>query len=392
MAKGTVAAKLSAVAASVPAMLKTLAVHGYRSLRDVVLPLGELTVVTGANGVGKSNLYRALALLGEAASGRLIGALARAGGLASVLWAGPETISGAMKRGEVPVEGTAGRRRPVSLMLGFASEGFSYLIDVGLPPPSQSLFVHDAQIKREAIWAGPVLRPAAVLASRVGAGLPGHLSLLAELADPRGNPEVSAVRREVMGWRLYDGFRTDAGAPARRPCPGTRTDALAADGGDLAPAVQTILESAWARPLADAVAAAFDGARLEVSESLGLFAVSLRQRGMLRPLEASEWSDGTLRFVCVATALLSPAPPPLLVLNEPEASLHPSLLGPLAELVRQASGRGQVLVVTHHEGLAEALGGGGAVCHELVKPHGETEVAGQGVLTRPTWEWGSRRR
>ena len=82
-------------------MIDTLAVHGYRSLRDVVLPLAELTTVTGANGSGKSNLYRAFHLLADTATGRLIGSLAAAGGLSSVLWAGPEQITGAMRRGEV---------------------------------------------------------------------------------------------------------------------------------------------------------------------------------------------------------------------------------------------------------------------------------------------------
>ena len=93
-------------------MLTTLAVHGYRSLRDVVLPLAPLTVITGANGSGKSNLYRAFHLLADTANGRLIGALATAGGLSSVLWAGPEQITGAMRRGEVLTDRrtvTAGR-------------------------------------------------------------------------------------------------------------------------------------------------------------------------------------------------------------------------------------------------------------------------------------------
>lgn len=70
-------------------MITTLAVHGYRSLRDVVLPLGRLTVVTGANGTGKSSLYQAFRLLSDAASGGLVPSLAAAGGLSSVLWAGP---------------------------------------------------------------------------------------------------------------------------------------------------------------------------------------------------------------------------------------------------------------------------------------------------------------
>ena len=99
-------------------MLNTLAVSGYRSLRDLVIPLERLNLVTGPNGSGKSNLYRALRLLAETAQGRVIPSLAREGGLQSTLWAGPETFSRAVLRGERPVQGTV-RKNPVSLRLGF---------------------------------------------------------------------------------------------------------------------------------------------------------------------------------------------------------------------------------------------------------------------------------
>lgn len=75
-------------------MLNTLAVSGYRSLRDFVVPLDRLNLVTGPNGSGKSNLYRALRLLAETAQGHVIPSLARGGGLQSTLWAGPEKMIG----------------------------------------------------------------------------------------------------------------------------------------------------------------------------------------------------------------------------------------------------------------------------------------------------------
>jgi predicted ATPase len=386
-------------------MIRTLAVHGYRSLREVVVPLGALTVVTGANGTGKTSLYRALALLADAARGRLIAGLAAAGGLPSVLWAGPETISGAMRRGEVPVQGTGGRRGPISLALGFATADLGYLIDLGLPQPgAPTLFLRDPEIKREVVFAAPRLRPAAVLVERrrgsvrvrtddgladLGWRLPPHAGLLDELADPLQRPEVAALRAEVLGWRFYDSFRVDAAAPARQPRVGTRTEVLSGDGSDLAPAVQTILESAWAEPFAAAVADALGG-RIRVGEGQGRFELFMTQDGMLRELAAGEWSDGTLRFVLLAAALLSPRPPGLLVLNEPEASLHPDVLPALGRLIRDAAARTQVVVVTHSRRLVRALAGPNTVSHELVRNLGETLVAGQGLLSRPAWEWGAR--
>ncbi|WP_314106015.1 AAA family ATPase, partial [uncultured Stenotrophomonas sp.] len=68
-------------------MLQTLAISRYRSLHDLVVPMGRLNLVTGDNGSGKSSLYRALRLLAETAQGGVAAALAREGGLGSALWA-----------------------------------------------------------------------------------------------------------------------------------------------------------------------------------------------------------------------------------------------------------------------------------------------------------------
>lgn len=137
-------------------MLSTLAIANYRSLRSLALPLGRLNLVTGANGSGKSNLYRALRLLAETANGGVVNALAREGGLSSTLWAGPEKITRRMQQGEVPIQGIR-RSEPVALKLGFAGEDFGYAIDLGMPPPiPSSAFSRDPEIKREAIWGGAV--------------------------------------------------------------------------------------------------------------------------------------------------------------------------------------------------------------------------------------------
>src|SRR5262249_28180256 len=143
-------------------MLKVVAISNYRSLRKLLVPLHGLNLVTGPNGSGKSNFYRALRLLADTAQGRVMPSLARERGLQSTLWAGPESIAPSVRREEFAVEGTV-RQKRVNLRMGFASDDLGYLIDLGLPIPSDSAFSLDPEIKRECIWHGSVLRPSTLL-------------------------------------------------------------------------------------------------------------------------------------------------------------------------------------------------------------------------------------
>jgi len=381
-------------------MLKTVAVEGYRSLRSLVLPLDQLTVVTGANGSGKSSLYRSLRLLAGASSDGAIAALAAEGGLSSTMWAGPENGT----RQGFPAQGTV-RSSPIALKLGFASDDLSYAIDFGLPIPSRTAFSYDPEIKTESIWSGEVLRPATLFTERRGAivrvraddewrrhgqNLAPWQSILSEVGDANAAPEVLALRNLLRSWRFYDHVRTDAEAPARQAHIGTRTPVLSASGSDLAAALQTIREIGVAAELDAAVDRAFPGSRVVVDVPDGRFALSLTQPGLLRPLAAAELSDGTLRYLLWIAALLSPRPAPLLVLNEPETSLHPALLEPLGELIAAASKNSQLIVVSHSAPLIAALTRAGGLVHELEKHDGETRLVGQGLLDAPRWSWPSR--
>ena len=213
-------------------------------------------------------------------------------------------------------------------------------------------FALDPEIKRECIWAGPLLRPATLLTDRAGttvrirdadgrwaSGI-SHVqpfdSMLSELADPQRAPDVLRVREQMRSWRFYDHVRTDADAPARAARIGTRTHVLAHDGADLAAALETIREIGDAAALAEAVDHAFPGRRVEVRADGGRFELLLHQRGLLRPLGAAELSDGT------ALALAAE------------------------------------LTTTDLRSI------------ELIKELGQTEVSGQGRLDEPSWQWPQR--
>ncbi|WP_095144501.1 MULTISPECIES: AAA family ATPase [unclassified Pseudomonas] len=387
-------------------MLNTLAVANYRSINKLVIPLGRLNLITGPNGSGKSNLYRALRLLAETAQGGVVNALAREGGLDSTFWAGPENISRRMRNHDVPIEASL-RQGPKRLRLGFAGDDFSYAIALGLPmplPERVSYFSLDPEIKRECIWAGAVYRPASLLVNRAGPMIrvregrdwdvlaqhtPTFDSLFDQVGNLRSSPEVLLLREHIRGWRFYDHFRSDADAPARQVQLGTRTPVLHHDGRDLAAALQTIREIGDPEALQNAVSDAFPGARLHIEPVQGgRFAIEFYQEGLLRPLSAAELSDGTLRYLLLIAALLTPRPPTLMVLNEPETSLHPDLLPALARLIIRASQECQVWVVSHASRLIAALQQDPECnCIVLEKQFGQTQIVGQGMLDEPAWNW-----
>jgi predicted ATPase len=382
-------------------MITKLAIAGYRSLRDIRLSLGALNVVTGANGSGKSSLYRAVRLLADIAQGRIIQSLAGEGGLQSTLWAGPESFSRAMKKGEQAVQGTV-RKASVSLKLGFAGTDYGYAIDLGLGTASP--FALDPEIKSESQWIGEALTCPNVFAVRNGPGvrirdetgawrqvltqLAPFDSMMTHCSDPREAPELLLLRERMRDWRFYDHFRTDRDAPARRPQIGTYTPVLGSDGADLPAALETIRAIGNPAELAAAISDAFPGGTIEINDSDGYFELHMRQHGLLRPLKAAELSDGTLRYLLLIAALLSPRPPDLMILNEPETSLHPDLLPPLARLIAQAAQRAQIIVVSHAATLVSDLEKSSQARRIGLEKHlGETLVQPD---ERPSWTWPTR--
>src|SRR3984885_2401766 len=390
-------------------MIRTVAVQGYRSLRELVLPLGQMSVITGANGSGKSSVYRSLRLLADVAQNAVVASLAREGGLPSTFWAGPETIARSVRQGTHAIEALA-KRHSASLKLGFGGDTYGYSIDLGYPPgpPPPTMFELDPRVKRECIWHGPVYRKASALVDRRNnfvwlpttrdeepVMLTQHLSdtdsMLGSVADPQRAPEMLAVREAVRGWRFYDHFRTDSDSPARIAQIGTFTPVLHHDGSNLAAALQTITEIRSDGALAATLGDAFPKSRLYVEDRNGRFELQLQQHGLLRPLSAAELSDGTLRYLLWTAALLTPRPPELMVLNEPETSLHPDLLPALARLILAAALQTQIVVVSHAQALIEALTVA-PVCTRLhlEKEFGETLLGGATLFNKPKWGWPTR--
>lgn len=361
--------------------------HGYRSLKAIAYPMSGLDVFVGANGVGKTNLYRALELLRAAAANTLARDLASEGGLDSALWAGPR------RRSEpVRIRLSVGLADPAQRRSGAAT--YRYDVELGLPPPVSAAFQAEPHIKTEILTYLGGARPLrlvdrdgpSVIArgedgrpARIDIDLLASETVLGRLEDPSRYPEMDLVRRTLLQWRFYHGLRTDAASPLRQPCTAIAAPSLGSDGADLAAVFATLVHLRQdTTDLDAAIDQAFPGAELIVpspgrTASFGMTFPEFPKR----VFEARELSDGTLRFLALAGALLAYRLPPFIALNEPEASLHPDLMEPLARLVVQAAERTQIWLVTHSTRLADAVTATGAgKVRTVVKRDGATQIEG----------------
>ena len=366
--------------------LTAVSIRGYRSVRSLYLPIETCSVFVGANGVGKTNLYKALGLLRCAADGTITRAIAEEGGVESVLWAG-----------------TRRRGQPVRLILkahfdeldGGVAVGLphSYEVEIGLRRPTEAAFEIEPLIKEERLTIRHggrdvvmLERKGSFVALRYEAGsretqrdavLPSETALAA-FRDGARYPELEAVRREMLDWRLYHDFRTDAASPIRQPCHAITTPTLSADGRDLAAVLATLFVIREdTMDLAAAIDDAFPGARLSAADEGSWCRFELRFSDMPRPFGMHELSDGTLKYLCLLGALMGYRLPSLIALNEPEASLHPALLAPLARLIARAAFKTRIWIVTHSEALADAMKEEtGKPPRRVVKVAGATSIEG----------------
>jgi len=337
-------------------MLESIHIRGYRSLRDFRLKLSGVTLVTGQNGVGKSNLYRALSMIQRMADGRFAETIAADGGMPAILWAGD------LRKDE-----------PRRVIWNLKHSDFEYAIECGLIPAAPdplnvTKFRTDPDIKVETLHYTSKSRlmakrkgPAIELRGPAGkmelSPLPFHApeSMLSEVRDAISYPALSAARETFLSWRFYHQFRSDADSPMRRPQVGFWSPVLAHDGSNLAATLQSIRESGKGMRLDEIIGSAFPDSTWDTVDGQGTFQLHLGKPHVKRSFDARELSDGTLRFFCLCAALLTEKLPPLLVLNEPETSLHADLLPSLADLIAGVPESTQLLIVTHSTLLADLI-------------------------------------
>jgi predicted ATPase len=340
-------------------LIKSLKVTNFLSYgpEAEAVELGALNVLIGPNGSGKSNFLEALSLL-QAAPEQLTRPIRDGGGIRD--WLHKSGAPGAAKdaRTEVVVANPNQGRQDYRYGLAFNEVGGRFEVrdeylenaqaDPGKTHPY--FFYH---------WneGHPVLNTAGLGERKLQREtIKPELSILSQKRDADLYPEMTWVADQFQAMRLYREWTFGRYAVPRLPQKtDLPNDKLEQDGSNLGLVLNRLRMNVTARRrLVEALRVVYDGIEdVDVRVDGGTAQVFLIEANGVIP--ATRLSDGTLRYLAMLALLCDPAPPPLVVLEEPELGLHPDMLSPLADLLIDASSRAQWIVTTHAPSLIDAF-------------------------------------
>lgn len=337
--------------------VQRLHIQGYKSIEELDLELEPLNVLIGANGTGKSNLIGAFRFLERVLSRNLQLTVAQAGGAERFLFHGSK------------------RTKLLKLYFRFGLNAY----EANFVPAADGL-VLASELGHDFGYAQQRGIPDFAVSFASGAKESG---LLKEAEEP-GARIARYVWDTVTGWRLYHFHDTSDSSPAKQVADVDDNRALRNDAANL-PAFLYLLKetepAAYSQIVSHVKLAApfFEDFVLEPSRlNPSKIKLEWRQTGSDAYFDAYALSDGTLRFICLATLLLQPHLPSLVLLDEPELGLHPYAIQLLSELLRSAAGRTQLLVATQSVTLLNQLDPD----HILIAEHDGTRTSVQRLRDR----------
>lgn len=325
--------------------------------------LRDLNVLIGPNGSGKSNLIEALNLL--SATPRDFAATVRdGGGPAEWLWKGGDAVRPAEI--EAVLENGTPTDRPLRYRLRFtAVQSRVEVVDEAVEEAERDPhrpYATDVFFYYRFQQGHPVIN---VLDHSTGGSIERRLqredllpdqSVLAQRKDPEQYPEVTWTGRRLGAIHTFREWTFGRYVPLRQPQPADLPeDRLLPDSRNLALVLNQIEHTGEVRlnQLLRQFFPRFE--RMSTRISGGAVQFYLHESGFRAPIPATRLSDGTIRFIAILATLLSPSPPPLVCIEEPELGLHPDAVALLADLLVDASERTQLVVTTHSDALVSAL-------------------------------------
>ncbi len=330
---------------------RNLRIKGFRRLLDAELELRPLSVLIGANGTGKTSVLNVLSLFANSAHGSLNSSISEFAGLAAVL-----TYDRARTL-EIGISMDVLGHDPIRYELGIVPQGQGYAIESEVlsqkrnpePPPFYYVDSHRSDVRYRDLDAKKLLRPTW-----------DYDPLETALSQvPKMYREPEKFRNRLASSTFYDTLNVSPRSPVRLPQPLQPSALPGKDGETLVSCLFDLQQKSRDRfeAIEDSLRAAFPRFdRLEFpAVAAGTLALAWRETGMSTPFYMHQLSEGTLRFLWLTTLLQSPGLTALTLLDEPEVSLHPELLSMLADMLREASTRTQLVVATHSDRLIRFL-------------------------------------
>jgi len=318
------------------AALDNITIKGFKSIKDLNgFKLAKLNVLVGANGSGKSNLVDFFRLLRAMADGALQGLVTASGGADVFFFNGPK------------------ESKQCSAHLKFGNNEYRFTLE---PTVSGEMMMQsEATLYTGGLWSSD-------WHTWSGGVKESRLSTWKNRKSAWGDylSAEAHVFKSVSSWVVYHVHDTSSTAPMRRDCSTRDCLELRPDAGNIASFLLRLRDTEAAkyqriRETVQLIAPFFDDFVLEPQKKgdSELVRLEWRQKGSAFPFQPWQFSDGTIRFICLTTALLQPNMPSTVVIDEPELGLHPVAIEALTALLHEAAGRTQMLVSTQSPGLLD---------------------------------------
>lgn len=340
-----------------------LDIEGFRSLRKVSWLPGDLNVIIGPNGTGKSNLLRFIELISMSAQGRLGKYIQSLGGMDPIVWDGAAT-SIRFALSTTPEGGELGPEH-YELELARLGSGSSYKVE-------KELLINSHKLRRK-IEKKPFKfmerfsKTAVIFDERERTFttpeefISDEESLLSIASGPFiNNHFIPPFQRGLASIAVYHDLHTNKDAPVRQPAISRMEKRVDPDGQNLISVMHTLYtgDRDFKKDINSAMQAAFGDDFEELvfpPASDQRIQMRIRWKSLKREQSTAELSDGTLRFLFLLTVMASPSPAPIIAIDEPETGLHPSMLPLVAEYAVDAATRSQVILTTHSPQFLDAF-------------------------------------
>jgi predicted ATPase len=343
-----------------------LDIEGFRSLKKVSWKPGDLNVVIGPNGTGKSNLLRFLELMAISAQGHLGKYIQSLGGMEPLVWDGQASSIASQVKTELIEKEPDPQQFTLTYELELARLGRGSTYRIQRELLASCLIKNSKPVGPTKLLErnGSDIQIISGLTIALDTSLTEYVSEEETCVSIMGpfvtSPLIGRFKGRLAAWAVYHDVQVHRDATLRQAAVARPEKRIEPDGQNLIPVLHTLYtgDRDFKKDINEAMRAAFGDDFEELifpPAADQRIQLRVRWKSLKREQSAADLSDGTLRFLFLLTVLASPSPPPVIAIDEPETGLHPSMLPIIAEHAVDASTRSQIIFTTHSPQFLDAF-------------------------------------